>query len=224
MTTKKTLTFCAAGVLLGIAVLPTVAKTKISPMPPKTYGLEFVKSSQDGAVYRDKRGNADILLPRDYEFVAPVANKQVLYDFGMKHRTETYEIRVRFDRPLGPSAEERKRIEKEQPGSKVVSADPARPSTAWAQTMGMNLSGRPISHFELFPEKAVKREFGADWGITSEAFALSDPDFAGKYAFARIVAQVHKKGVGSYTVFQLFSSTETDEKLRGNAFHIVKFR
>lgn len=192
---------------------------------PEKFGLEFVADREDGAAFYDKRGNADIFLPKGYDLVAPVPNRQVTYDFGMKHRTENYEIRVRFDRPLGVSAGQRKELERTRPGSKLVSfVDPGKPSTAWAQSMGINLSGQPVSHFEIFPDKAVKKEFGADWGVTSEAFGLKDPDFAGRYSFARIAAQVLKKDAGSYTIFQLFNSTGTDAELRDEAFHIVKFR
>lgn len=194
-------------------------------LAPENYGLELVSAGEDGDILYDKRGNADIFLPKGYELAAPVPNKQVTYDFGMKHKTENYEIRIRFDRPLGPSADEKKGAAGKEPGSRTVSfVDPGKPSLGWAQSMGINLSGRPVSHFEIFPDLAVKKEFGADWGITSEAFKLKDPDFSGKYIYARIAAQVHKKGAGIYTIFQLFDSPDTDARLRNEAFHAVKFR
>ncbi|MFO1518711.1 MAG: hypothetical protein U1F57_03455 [bacterium] len=189
-----------------------------------TFGLNLVKEEASGTLYHDPRGNADVFVPKGYQFALPVSNKQVSYNFGLKNQTRPYEVRLRFD-PLSPTLQEHAACEKknkERPGSCVM-VNPDKMTPVWAQTMLMNLDGGKPGNFESFPEKAVKLEFGADWGYTSGVFELKDRDFAGSYRQGQIV-QIHKNGVGTYTIFFLFQDPKTHLDVFQKIFHLVKFK
>lgn len=200
--------------------------------PADEAGLRFEGQGADGTLYYDKRADAEVFLPAGYQIVPPVPNRQVVYDFGMKHEKDPFEVRVRFDPPLGPSPEQRRECEeknKKEPGScEMVGMDPEVPSPAWALSMQMNLSQNfdaesLLRDFRFFPPKAVKNEFGADWGVSGPPFEIKDPDFAGPFKYCQLV-QVHKNGIGSYSIFQLYNSVEDYLKLHQGAFYVVKFR
>jgi len=210
---------CFRLIILFLPVFTSCQKSETA----KSYGLELISQSSEGTFYRDKRTGARIFVPADCHLTAPVPNRQVKYDFGIQHNTAGYEARVRFDRPLGPTPEQLKdcaRRNKTAPGScDIISSNGDKPGTSWALTLIANLMGGGIpdnpGFFELaafLPQNIVQASHG-DWGVYSrQPFRLGDPDFAGRYA-GGMLWQVHKNGVGTYTLVDVFTSLNVKEHL-----------
>lgn len=186
------------------------------------FGLTFERRDAQSVVYYDARGNADIIVPHDYQLVPPVRSMQVVYDFGLKHTQALYEVRVRFDPYPWEQVEDCAARNRENPGSCVM-ADPDTKSPLWAMTMRMNLSGGDRGRLLFFPDAEVQRDFGASWGLTSDEFQITDADFAGPYPFGQI-HQMHKDVTGTYTVFHVADAAATHHELNMGAFVIVRFR
>jgi len=220
MPSKQKLFYLLIACLFSLAPLRALSQDAATGA---RYGLNFVKQSDQGTWYQDAKGKASLLLLKDYQFVDPIANKQVVYDYSLKNKTQNYEVRVRFDK-LTPTLEEFQACQKknqEKPGSCSM-AHPDAASATWAQAMLMNLSGGQLGQFTFFPADAVKNEFNADWGLTSSVFKLKDKTFSGPYSLGQIT-QVHKNGIGTYTMIYVFDDKALHDSLFEKVFYALTF-
>jgi hypothetical protein len=189
----------------------------------KPYHLKFEDADENGAVYSLEKVDAQILVPVGYHLVPAVHSEQVNYDFAVKHDTKAYEVRFRFDAMHNDAkaAADCKAKNAQEPGSCFM-ADLDAKSDAWASTFRANLSGGEDGRLTFFPDAAVDDEFGGDWGLTSDVFDLKDKDFAGPYALAQFT-QIHRNGVGTFTVIRAAKDIKTLADLNLSAFHVVRF-
>ncbi|MBI5969884.1 MAG: hypothetical protein HY884_01880 [Deltaproteobacteria bacterium] len=178
----------------------------------ETLGMALVGSDDSGLRYHDKRANAEIIIPPRYHVVAAKQSTQVSYDFGIKHDSENFEVRVRYDTP-----------------DKV----PAMVPETWALTMMLNINGgngdeKELTAFAPFPPQAVREEFGADWGFSSMPFDTGKRDPAWAIYGACQLNQVYKNKAGVYTMFRCFDPPDNDpQKLMDlimESFHVVRFK
>lgn len=189
----------------------------------RPFKLEFTQREDGIAVYHDKAANAWVFVPPGYHLAPPVKNSQVAYNFALKNDTAVYEVRIRFSPPMFSKqrlAECRDRNRK-SPGTCTM-ADPDAKTPMVALMMRMNLSGGEQGRMTFFPDQAVGQEFGGDWGLTSDVFSLKDPDFAGPYTVGQI-NQVHKNGVGTYSLIHVGDTLQTHADLNLGSFHVVLF-
>jgi hypothetical protein len=179
----------------------------------------------DGSVrYRYAGAKADIIVPPGFELIPP-APSQTKYDFGMRNKSLGYEVRVRFDPPMGTQAEYRacRERNKAKPGTCAM-ADPDLKDDTVAHMFRMNLTGGHEGKMAYFPDEAVKREFGADWGLASDAFSdIDDVGFKAGYQICQFM-QLHRSGVGTLLVFHMADSPEMRTAHMREFFHLVKFR
>lgn len=213
------LVLCAA----APAPAPAAAAREKLAAAGKPFHLRLEDADENGAVYSLEKVDAQILVPPGYHLVPPVRSKQVNYDFGIKHDAKAYEVRFRFDAMHNDNkaAADCKAKNAKEPGSCVM-ADLDAKNDAWAATFRANLSGGEDGRLTFFPDAAVDDEFAGDWGLTSDVFALKDKDFAGPYALAQF-AQIHRNGVGTFTVIHVAKDIETHSALNLGAFHVIRF-
>lgn len=91
-------------------------------------------------------------------------------------------------------------------------------------TTVMNMTHGKKSGFNEFPEQAVQKEFGADWGATT-AVEL-DCEFGKGYKYAMLTT-IHKNGIGDAYIFYLTNDlkqiSEEIKDFSNNWFHTLKF-
>src|SRR5438270_11247339 len=172
------------------AAPPPPASPPRAPGPDDAFGLQFERRTEQGTLYLDPRGNAEVFVPKGFRLVAPVESRQLAYDFAIKHETLPYEVRVRFDRPSATrkQLDECREKNRAQPGSCAM-ADPDHRSSMLAQTIGLNLGGE--MRFAASDDAWVRERYAADWGLSGPVFTIGDKNFAGPYSVAQI-SQVHR--------------------------------
>lgn len=170
---------------------------------------------------------AVIDVPPGFARSEPRVNKDIAYDFAMRHQKAAFEVRLQFaaQREDPERARERKECSEQnraQAGSCFM-ADLDAPSPAWIQVMAANMnSGEPVRVIP-FPADGVRAEFGADWGFVTEPIVLDGRrDFNAGYKFGQVVV-LHRSGVGKLYRILLAGSFEELRDLDKGIFYNARF-
>jgi hypothetical protein len=154
-------------------------------------------------------------LPKDFTVVPAVDNPDVLYQYAISAASVKLEIRYQI-RPLASDVEEFQRN-----GGK--GADPNTLYRALLLAMCLNLSGGAICNPSAFRPEDVRKEFGADAGMT--AFVKLDSDFGKGYKVC-LVNVIHVQNKGDAFTFFLFDDLPSVQStcFRDDVFHALKFK
>ncbi|MBI5596251.1 MAG: hypothetical protein HY928_09220 [Elusimicrobia bacterium] len=218
-----------SGVLLLLAGTAAVFAGAGKPAKKAAAADPFVKAGSGGygTRWRYPSFNAVVDVPPGFERVQPKKNRDIAYQFAMRHSNAAFEVRLQFaaQREDPERARERKECVEQnraQAGSCFM-ADLDAPSPAWIQAMAANMNaGEPVQIFP-FPADGVKAEFGADWGFVSEPIVLDlRRDFNTGYKFGQVVL-LHRGGVGKLYRIILAGSFEELRDLDKGIFYNVRF-
>jgi hypothetical protein len=140
-------------------------------------------------------------LPKGFSPVPVVSNGDVHYQYAMKAPAVKAEIRY----AIFPSS----------PNEQFAAS--------FLETICLNLSGGKTCDFRPFPRPAVKREFGADGGLTS--ITKLDSEFGKGYASC-MVNLIHKNGVADVYILILFDDVNVLQSLvlQDPVFHALRFK
>ena len=149
--------------------------------------------------------NMQFSFPPDFISIPIIQNGNVVYDFAIKSKTSSLEIRYR----VWP-------VDKKQ----------KNPNTLFGPmlvTMGLNISNGKVMKPHPYPTESVKKEFGADAGSTG--ITTIDSDFGKGYKQC-MISVIHKDDVADAYVFYLYN---TQDELMGaitaeKVYHALKFK
>lgn len=210
----------AAAVLLGGAGKPAKKAAGADP---------FVKAGSGayGTRWKYPAFKAVVDVPPGFARVQPKNNRDIAYQFAMRHAKAAFEVRLQFapEREDPERARERKECEAQnraQAGSCFM-ADLDAPSPVWIQVMAANMNaGEPVPIIP-FPADGVKAEFGGDWGFVSQPIVLDERrDFNTGYKFGQVVL-LHRNGVGKLYRIILAGSFEELRDLDKGVFYHARF-
>jgi len=144
-------------------------------------------------------------IPRNYSQTPVLKNDDVEYDFAIKSKDNTLEIRYR----IWP-------IIRLQQNSNTL-------SDGMLLTMALNISGGKMVNPQPFPKENVEEEFGADKGFT--AMVPTNSEFGKGYKMCMINV-IHKENVADAYTFYLFDDPQSLMQVLGNSevFHALKFK
>lgn len=158
-------------------------------------------------------------MPKGFVETDIIANRQMNYDYAIKHMTKQLEVRFAL-RPLNNLIRSYTELEKnKKPGD--FNIHPNRLYQTSLQTTILNISDGRTANFRQFPSQAVKAEFNADWGAT--AFIEVSKEFGQNYKYCMVVA-LHKDNLADAYYFYLSDKQETINELIGPVFHCLKFK
>ncbi|MDE2489616.1 MAG: hypothetical protein KGM24_02130 [Elusimicrobia bacterium] len=204
-------------IALALAAAPAAAAARAAePGMRLAYLLHYLRRERGGIRYEDMLRRATVFLPSGYRFVAV---NDGLSQFAMRDESAPFELRFRFDSEAAL----------ERTAARAGAAPPDRPSPELAAVMLEHLAGADeppsLGGFAPFPPAAVKKEFGADWGfILLRRFPIAARAPARGFTYGQVYV-LHKNGVGTYTIFQLYGTDSFAEykRLALGAFHVLKF-
>ena len=113
-----------------------------------------------------------------------VDNRNMPYHFAYKHHSENFEVRYHVQNFSDVSERSAK-------------------SLLMATTM--NISGGNFETMTPFPTEAVKKEFGADWGMMSSV-ALQESEFSKGYTQAMVIL-IRKENHAAYIFYMMDDDT-----------------
>jgi len=149
--------------------------------------------------------NMQFSLPPDFTSTPIIQNGDVVYDFAIKSKTSSLEIRYR----IWP-------VDKKQKNPNAL-------FEAMLVTMGLNISNGKVMKPHAYPTESVKKEFGADAGSTG--LITTDSDFGKGYKQC-MISVIHKDDVADAYVFYLYN---TQDEIMGaitaeKVYHALKFK
>jgi len=157
------------------------------------------------------------IMPKNFTSVPVIQNRNVRYDFAIKHNKKKLEIRYAL-------FSLKKRIleyEKSKNNPNVVMTDPNKGYTAFTYASCLNISGgQPFKGIRAFKPADVKKEFNADWGAT----ILIEPksDFGKGYKYILAVS-LHKDSISDVFIFYLFDDIKKISPEMQKAFHALTY-
>lgn len=159
--------------------------------------------------------------PDGYREVAPVRNRDMLYDYALVDSKKKVELRFAL-RPLSKKeldAYEEWKINRPK-GTILTDPNQGYMTSFLAVALNVGQLGA-IPPQQHFPPDAVKREFGADDGLLT---TLVGPKSQFSRGYKQIlVFVIHKRDVGEGYVFVLFDDPADFSSLPPNAFHALRF-
>jgi hypothetical protein len=144
-------------------------------------------------------------FPPDFTSTPIIQNGDVVYDFAIKSKTSSLEIRYR----IWP-------VDKKQKNPNAL-------FEPMLITMGLNISNGKVMKPHPYPTESVKKEFGADAGSTG--LTITDSNFGKGYKQC-MISVIHKDDVADAYVFYLYNTQDeimgavTTEKV----YHALKFK
>lgn len=158
-------------------------------------------------------------MPQGFMETGIMDNRQMSYDYAIKHTTKTFEVRfaIRSLNDLIKIYQEREKNKK--PGD--INTDPNNLYKPALQATVLNISGGRMAQINQFPLQAVKAEFNADWGATT--FIEVGKEFGQNYQYCMVVA-IHKANLADAYYFYLSDKQETINELIAPVFHSLKFK
>lgn len=152
-----------------------------------------------------QKSGMSVNIPDSFKVVPVMENKQMNYDYAVKHVSKDLEIRYAI-RPDDPNTSAMY--------AAIFVADLA------------NISGKPASaelasSVKILPKESVSKEFNADWA----AFAMVKPanEFGEGYDFCAVVA-IHKKNKGDGYIFCLSHVHQDIGPMLKTAFDSLTFK
>ncbi|WP_027004042.1 hypothetical protein [Hugenholtzia roseola] len=148
-----------------------------------------------------------------------IENKQMNYEYAIKHKKENFEVRFAI-RPLeGLLRNYREREKNKKQGE--ININPNTIYASLLEVTALNISGGQTTEIVEFDTQAVKAEFNADWGATT--LVKLEEEFGQSYQYCLIVA-IHKDDLGDAYCFFLANSLEQIKELSQPAFYSLKFK
>lgn len=158
-------------------------------------------------------------MPKGFVETNVIANKQMGYDYAIKHESKQFEVRFAI-RPLSNLIKTFQEQEKDKkPGD--VSIHPNSFHATSFQATVLNISGGRMPQLRQFPKQAVRSEFNAEWGATT--FCEVAKEFGQNYKYCMVVA-IHKDDIADAYYFYLSDKQETISQLAEPVFHCLKFK
>ncbi len=158
-------------------------------------------SAQDilSNAFNDRLTRANMLFNRPDSFVSiPVTpNKQVLYEYAVKHVNKNVEVRYIVN-PLDIQLKSYNELVKnKKPGEVLI--DPNTSYLAYFYSMLKSISGSPPANFTAINEERAKKNFQADWAAFT--FINLNKEFGQNYKYCLVVA-LHKNNSGdAYCIY-----------------------
>ena len=149
--------------------------------------------------------NMQFSIPPDFTSTTVIQNGDVVYDFAIKSKTSSLEIRYR----IWP-------VDKKQKNPNAL-------FEPMLVTMGLNISDGKVMKPHPYPAESVKKEFGADAGSTG--LTITHSDFGKGYKQC-MISVIHKDDVADAYVFYLYNTQNeimgavTNEKV----YHALRFK
>lgn len=158
-------------------------------------------------------------MPKGFVETSVIANKQMSYDYAIKHESKQFEVRFAI-RPLTNLIKTYQEQEKsKKPGD--VNIHPNRFYATSFQATVLNISGGLMPQLRQFPKQAIKSEFNAEWGATT--FCEVAKEFGQNYKYCMVVA-IHKDDLADAYYFYLSDKQETISQFIEPVFHCLKFK
>lgn len=184
-------------------------------LPLTCYAGDFAKDV--------KRRGGEFTLPEGYVEVPVQKNRDMSYEFAIRHPTQKFEVRYAV-RPISQESvkEYREWAAKKDKGGKFLT-DPNVRFRGLFQAILSNITQRTgaATKTQPFPEKAVKEEFAADSGAVAVSNMKSQ--FGSGYKQCLMVG-IHKNDVGDIFIFYLYDNPDDAMPLEKEIFHALKFR
>ena len=182
--------------------------------------LTSFKNDEPVPVFEEKLLQAKMRfeMPKGFQETAIIPNKQMNYEYAIKHNEKNFEVRFAL-RPLDgllKSYDEKESNKK--PGD--INISPNKFYTGALLATAMNISGGKMPKISPFPKEAVKTEFNADWGAIT--MVEVGKEFGQEYKTCMIVA-IHKDNAADAYYFYLANDRQTLEELMQPVFHCLKF-
>ncbi|MBB6109216.1 hypothetical protein SAMN05421821_103453 [Mucilaginibacter lappiensis] len=161
----------------------------------------FKAEGQDtfSRAFNDRLMKANMLFNRPDSFVAipVISNKQVLYEYAVKHVNKNVEVRYIVN-PLDTQLKSYNELVKnKKPGDVFI--DPNTSYLAYFYSLLKNISSSPPANFTTINEEQTKNNFQADWAAFT--FINLNKEFGQNYKYCLVVA-LHKNNFGdAYCIY-----------------------
>ncbi|MDR1516730.1 MAG: hypothetical protein LBS52_01295 [Dysgonamonadaceae bacterium] len=166
------------------------------------------------------RANLTFQQTAGFEEVKTIENKQMNYEYAIKHLQKNFEIRYAI-RPLDERIQQYEEREKNKKEGDV-NFHPNQLYLGTLQAIIFNISGGKFSaNIQTFDKQAVKEEFNADWGAMT--MVEVGKEFGQEYKYCMVVA-IHKDDFADAYFFYLSDTKDGFEELLTSAFHSLKFK
>lgn len=176
-------------VLLCLAIFAFAQDTKKDTLLQDTASLTFEKLLD--------LNNMTFEVPKGYNEVVPISNRQMNYEKAYQHPTERLEIRYA-----------------------IRNHDFGITKQIFEMTV-LNISDGQLPEYASFASDAVKDEFGADAGAT--VMVEVGKEFGQEFKYCLLV-YIHKNGVGDGYIFYLADDNKLIIDLMMPIFHALKFK
>jgi hypothetical protein len=155
--------------------------------------------------------------PKDYQVVPPKENRDVKYDYALRHPTKKYEVRYALHLLPKGALEKYQEWSKKKDKGGTIKTDPNLLPRFEFQAVAQNIAGedRPVSVQQL-----KEAEFGAD----AEQLTLTQTasEFAGDFKYCAIIG-IQKKDWGQVYIFHLFDDFNDVKEEMNAAYFSLKF-
>jgi hypothetical protein len=140
--------------------------------------------------------------PEGYQVVTPKENRDMKYDYALRHPTKKYEIRYALQPfPKGMLEEYKQWSEKKDKGDAVMT-DPNLMFKMAFQTIRSNIAGKgEVLGSQDFNPASVKAHFGGDSGAMALVCDMTS-QFAGDFVCCTMIG-IHKKDFGQIYIFHM---------------------
>ncbi|GAB2967586.1 hypothetical protein GCM10027048_42910 [Hymenobacter coalescens] len=192
-----------AGGLLAASILSAVGLPAATPLPA---------NFQQGLTEARMMYTA----PAGWKAVPVRPNGDMNYEYALKHPTRKFEVRYAI-RPLAGLLREYQAAKRKG----EIAVHPNSFHESLLQVTLLNISGGQDAPVQEFDARAVRQEFGADWGATS--MVTPSPSFAPGYKYCMVVA-LHKANQADAYYFYLAANQADLEPGMQPAFHSLRFR
>lgn len=184
-------------------------------LPLTSYAGDFAKDVE--------RFGGEFALPKDYIDVTPQKNRDMRYDFAIRHPSQKFEVRYALlPTPKQLLKEDRESAAtRDKSGKLPIDLDKLFLAEFHAILFNITQQSGTATPIRPFPAQAVHDEFAADSGAV--AVSKMKSQFGTGYKECMIVG-LHKNGVGDLYIFYLYDNASDAMPLEKGIFHALKFR
>lgn len=182
--------------------------------------FSFIPLFSENLNFKDfaNRENMIFVMPKDFTPVPVIKNKNVRYNYAIKHNRKKLEIRY----ALFSLKKRMLEYEKSKKDPKLTMTDPNKGFTAFTYASCQNISGgKPFKGVRAFKPADVKKEFNADRGAT--IFLEPESEFGKGYKYILAVS-LHKDSISDAFVFFLFDDIKKISTEMQKAFYALTYR
>lgn len=165
-----------------------------------------------------KKNNLELTVPEGFVEVTTLENKEMTYQFALKHGLDTFELRYTIY-PLDDKIKEYKRNLK-KPTQKLV-----HPNFYWETMYNEKIaliSKVAVPQARAISEDAVKDEFNADAGAIT-FFSIHPTSVNSEYKYCLMMV-IHKNFESDVYISFFGNDRDKIETLALKAFHAIRFK